>query len=177
MATEFRVIAVDTTEGTPDTTTLSLQTLREAVLAHPTLALQALKFALGSDAEIPGGEAGAFSGTMPLDIPIFKMLTPDQAALLSPKAKTLTKGDLLALQGSGAGDKMRELGLTFDDLKSVEEAFHQRFAVNGLEEMEAAMQTDTGDGGVSCCCCTPCCSCCAAAVAPAADQDAVVQVA
>ncbi len=173
MATEFRVLVVDPNEpGTADDQ-LSLQTLREAVLGHPSLALEALRYALGADAEIPGGETAqtvTHSGGLPLDTPIFKMLSPDQVALLSPAAKQLTKADLLSLQGPGSAQALKDLQLTFDDLKSVEEAFHQRFDVSGLEEVMAAENAIAGGEmvaasfDVSCCCCTPCCCCTAAAV-------------
>jgi hypothetical protein len=173
MTTEFRVLVVDPSAEHPADPELSLQSLREAVLGHPSLALEALRYALGSPEQVEGSQSfTGHSGKFPPDTPVFKMLSPDQAALLSPAAKQLTKADLVALQGPGSGQKLHELHLTFEDLQSVEEAFHQRFAVSGLEEMQAAeeMVTEGGgemvdSGGISgCCCCTPCCCCTAAAV-------------
>ena len=170
MATEYRVLSVDSADGTPDTSSLSLQSLRDAVLAHPSLALEALKYALGSDQEIAGPVTGGFSGSLPPDTPIFKMLTPDQAALLSPAAMKLTKADLVSLQDPDSGQQLAALHLTFDDLKTVEEAFHQRFGASGLEEVQTAISDSalaTATAGLSisgCCCCTPCCCCTAVAV-------------
>jgi len=169
MATEYRVLSVDTSDSTPADSNVSLQSLRDAVLAHPSLALEALKYALGSDQQIPGSTTGGFSGSLPPDTPIFKMLTPDQAALLSPAAMKLTKADLLSLQGPDAGKQLVALQLTFDDLKTVEEAFHQRFGASGLEEVQTATDAArAADGGIfsdiSCCCCTPCCCCTAVSV-------------
>ncbi|MEK6443851.1 hypothetical protein [Pseudonocardia sp. T1-2H] len=155
MAIEFRILVVDTS-APPAAPELSLQSLRDAVLAHPLLALQALRHALDATAEVEGPTAGGHSGPLPLDTPIFKMLSPDQAKLLSPAAMKLTKADLLALQEPGGKAKMAELNITFDDLKTVEEAFHQSFDVSGLQTVES--------DGDACCCCTPCCCCTAAAV-------------
>jgi hypothetical protein len=155
MAIEFRVLVVDTS-APPAAPELSLQSLRDAVLAHPGLALEALRHALDSAAGVEGPATGGHSGTLPLDTPIFKMLSADQAKLLSPAALKLTKADLLALQQPGGKAKMAELNITFEDLKTVEEAFHQSFDVSGLQAVES--------GGISCCCCTPCCCCTAAAV-------------
>lgn len=163
MTTEFRVLTIED-GSTPDPT---LQTVRDAVLAHPSLALEALKYALGATTDIPSGSrSNGFSGSMPLDTPIFKMLTPDQAALLSPNAKKLTKADLLALQGPDGGKALVALSLTFDDLKTVEEAFHQRFGASGLEEVQNATTAGSNslESSISCCCCTPCCCCTAVSV-------------
>jgi hypothetical protein len=162
MATEFRILTVES-DGTPDP---SLQSLRDAVLAHPSLALEALKYALGASTEIEGtSTTTGFSGSLPLDTPVFKMLSQDQAALLSPAAKKLTKADLLSLQGPDAGKQLTALQLTFDDLKTVEEAFHQRFGASGLEEVQAAVEAAAAEAiDVSCCCCTPCCCCTAVSV-------------
>jgi hypothetical protein len=166
VAIEFRILSVDTSDGTPGDSDVNLQSLRDAVLAHPSLALEALKYALGADQEIPSTTAGGFGGSLPPDTPIFKMLTPDQAALLSPAAMKLTKADLISLQGSDAGKQLLALHLTFDDLKTVEEAFHQRFGASGLEEVQAATDAASANmsSDISCCCCTPCCCCTAVSV-------------
>jgi hypothetical protein len=165
MSKEFRVLSVDLSEGEELPDDLNLQSLRDAVLANPSLALEALKIALSSTTEIGSASGGGFSGSLPTDTPIFKMLTADQAALLSPQAKELTKGELVSLQGPNGPQRMKELGLTVADLKTVEEAFHQRFGASGLEEVEMAMDSTGGEAfDVSSCCCTPCCCCTAVSV-------------
>ena len=99
-----------------------------------------------------------------------------QAAInqLTPAAKALTKGHLVALWLSqehpdtqrtlgapgGTGNLPKAPGLTTADLMSITRAYENAFNSQG-----------TGLGapqgflcGWSCCCCTPCCSCCAVAV-------------
>ncbi len=101
-------------------------------------------------------ETSAFhGGQLPPDTPISQMLSPGNATLLSPAARNLTKADLLALQGPGGAT---QLHLTFSDLQTDEEAFHQQFP----SAPEGPRQFDTS----ACCCCTPCCSCCCAAAVP-----------
>jgi hypothetical protein len=154
MATEYRVLVSDTSPDAPASPELSLQSLRDAVLAHPTLALDALRYAMQSE----GGESSSIGGALPMDAPIYKLLTADQAKLLTPAAAKLTKADLLKLQGL-KGVKLSDMNLTFDDVKTIEAAFHQGFEVSGLAK--------TGDDGtVACCCCAPCCCCCGASVPP-----------
>jgi pyruvate/2-oxoglutarate dehydrogenase complex dihydrolipoamide acyltransferase (E2) component len=142
----------------------SLQDLKDAVLTNPTLALDALRYALQQAAGAgPAGTAPSRSGVfgdLPLDTPIFKMLAPEQAKLLTPNAAKLVKEDLFDLAGIGPVKKTpHDLHLSFDDLKSMQDAFNAQFVV----DIPAGLQAN-GGGGISHCCCTPCCCCTAVSV-------------
>ncbi|WP_146210712.1 hypothetical protein [Azospirillum sp. TSO35-2] len=89
--------------------------------------------------------------TKPNSTPIDQLgLSQDQINRLTPAAKQLTKGDLLAL--SAKKDMPALHNLTLKDIKSIETV---------MSEFQAQQMAAAGD--VSCCTCTPCCSCCAAA--------------
>jgi len=84
-------------------------------------------------------------------IPITDLLSPPDASLLSPAARTLLKGDVVAI-GSGL-TTARTQALTVQDVNSIRSAF---------ANTSVAVQAQLWDIEISCCCCTPCC--CAAAV-------------
>jgi hypothetical protein len=84
---------------------------------------------------------------LPDATPVDKMLTSNGISTLTPGARKLTKGDLVAMQAGKI--PLAAKGLTVRDIASIQSAFG---SVGGL-----AASID-----VSCCCCTPCC--CAAAV-------------
>ena len=153
MSTEYKVLIVEAPSQPPAPVQVTLETLRDAILKHPDLALDALRIAIQGGAVEPPQVGGTqLGGNMPLDTPIFKMVSPEQAKLLSAAAAKLTKEDLvdLATKKKSAAD----LNLTVDDMKTINDAFHAEFtnAPAGLRST------------VSCCCCTPCCCCTAAAV-------------
>jgi len=103
-------------------------------------------------------------GKLPKNTPISNLgFTPDQLQKLTPAARSLTKGDLIALQkwaiSGGKGSAPEHL--TIQDLNSLQKA-----TGNPATFIAKAMKR-WGNDGVSCCCCTPCCSCTAAAeIAP-----------
>jgi hypothetical protein len=85
--------------------------------------------------------------------------TAAQLKGLSPRAKSLTRSDLVSLvdKPQTAPAKLR---LTFQDLQ-------------GLHALAAAAAKKTttggggsGDGGIRCCCCIACCCCCCAVSVP-----------
>jgi len=163
MATDVKVLTIDGSSGAAGGPDVSVSSLRDAVLKNPSIALDALRYAIqgaGSSttpAPSPTPSAAEFGGSMPLDTPIFKMLLPEQAKLLTPAAAKLTKEDLLDLAGVGTVKKKPEdLGLTLDDLKSVQDAFHAQ-----IHQDPAGLKVAGHDIN---CCCTPCCCCTAAAV-------------
>ncbi len=87
-------------------------------------------------------------------------ISAQAASGLTPKAKTLTKSDLVALGGPNGAARSAQLGLTVKDINSIKQAFSGPLHIGGV-----------GHGGdlaamdVSCCCCTPCC-CAAASMEP-----------
>ncbi|MHC5611707.1 MAG: hypothetical protein ACYTXA_11985 [Nostoc sp.] len=86
--------------------------------------------------------------------PITDSLTSEQEALLTPKAKTLTEEQVMAMNKwvrSGETGKAPVEGLTLEDVRSLERAFDR----NTFDP--TALGTD------ACCCCTPASCCCAAA--------------
>jgi hypothetical protein len=155
MATRFQVMIVKEVPGGPDDVTLS--SLRDAVLGNPNLVLEVLRTAFSGGAPATDApQGGGISGELPLDTPIFKMVDPEQAKLLTPAAAKLTKEDLLDLAGVGTTKKKPEdLNLTVEDLASIQDAFHANIRTpEGLKKAS----------DISCCCCTPCCCCTAVAV-------------
>lgn len=173
MADEAKIIVVKTDTATPPNIDVSLVDLRDVVLNNPEILVDALRDALQG----AGGRAQLTGGDLPLDTPIAKMVDPSVAELLTANARRLTKADILALGGfTQPGKSATDLGLSVDDVRSLEIAFHQDFqgilttGGAGLEELMGstndmtagtdAMAIDIGD--IKCCCC-PCC-CCTAAV-------------
>ncbi len=152
MATRFQVMIVKEVPGGPDEVTLS--NLRDAVLGNPNLVLDVLRAALGGGEPGTGATEGALSGELPLDTPIFKMVDPEHAKLLTPAAAKLTKEDLLDLAGVGTVKKSpQDLNLSVEDLTSIQDAFHADIRTpEGLVKI----------GDIKCCC-TPCCCCTAVA--------------
>jgi hypothetical protein len=174
MSTNYKVLVIDTTSSPPAPPQVTLEELRDAILNHPTLALDALRFALqqgptpsATPASPPSGTGGTAVtspqfGDLPLDTPIFKMLSADQAKLLTPTAAKLTKEDLLDLAGVGPVKKTAQLlNLTIDDLKSIQDAFHEKFSSDVAAGLLPEKIT------ISRCCCTPCCCCTAVALTDA----------
>jgi hypothetical protein len=160
MPTEYKVLVVEPSSAPPQPVMVTLENLRDAILKHPDLALDALRFAIQGGAPVeptqPVTQPVRFGGDLPLDTPIFKLLPSEQAKLLSPAAAKLTKGDLLDLVGAGQTKKTpAQLNLSVEDVKSIEDAFHQQFT------------TTAAAGGlldnITACCC-PCCCCTAASV-------------
>lgn len=165
MSVNYKILVIDSS-APPTPVQATLQDLKDAVLSNPSLALDALRFAMqqgpgtGTTTSAGTGTGGAVTtfGNLPLDTPIFKMLSPDQAKILTSNAAKLTKEDLLDLAGVGPVKKTAEqLQLTFDDVKSIQDAFHTQFStdVQGLK---------IGNIEITRCCCTPCCCCTAVSV-------------
>jgi hypothetical protein len=92
---------------------------------------------------------------LPADTPITQMLSPEEAEALTPAAAKLTKAELLAMSDNTA--EAASLNLTVDDLKSIQDAFHQQLSTQHSSGMMTA-------NSYSACCSTPCCCCTAAAV-------------
>jgi hypothetical protein len=114
MSTEYKVLVVEAPSQPPAPVQVTLETLRDAILKHPDLALDALRIAIQGGAVSPPTQLG---GNLPLDTPIFKMVSPEQAKLLSPAAAKLTKEDLVDL--AAKKKKPEDLNLTLDDMKTI----------------------------------------------------------
>jgi hypothetical protein len=106
-------------------------------------------------------------GKLPKNTPISDLgLTPAQLAKLTPAARKLTKGDLVALQkwadSGGKGNPPDNLRIV--DIQSLGKAVGNPVAA----VTRARNMAEAANGGISgCCCCTPCCTCTAAAeIAP-----------
>jgi hypothetical protein len=84
-------------------------------------------------------------------------LTPHGIALLTPKAATLTKADLIALHHNEAVETQR-LNLSVADVNSIKQAFSGQ----GNLSVHALAVANGGTNITVASCCTPCC--CAAAV-------------
>lgn len=175
MADEAKVIVVKTDNGTPPNVDISLVDLRDVILNQPEVLVDALREALQTGGT---GQAQLTGGALPLDTPVAKMLDPSVAEVLTANARKLTKADILALGGFTEPSKSaKDLGLSVDDVRSLELAFHQDFqgvltaGGAGLDEMmdssnsmATTNRVSSSGGGTSIqCCCCPCC-CCTAAV-------------
>jgi hypothetical protein len=107
----------------------------------------------------PSAEIGTFRA----ETPVFQMIPPDQIGNLSPAARKLTKGDLLALAGiAGPKKTLTDLNITLQDIQTVSDAIQRQNVSARQAALAAGLAGD--DISVSCCCCTPCCCCCAVAV-------------
>lgn len=153
-----KLLVVKTDPSLPSGFDVSMLDLREAILKQPEIIVDALRNLIS--ATTPGTTQTAPGGDLPMDTPIFKMLPPDKAALLTANAKNLTKADLLALGGYGGVPRKTaaDLHLTVDDVKTIEEAFHQQFGQQIAASGSSGLMPD-----ISISCCTPCCCCTAAA--------------
>jgi hypothetical protein len=102
-------------------------------------------------------------GTLPKNTPLSQLgFTPAAIAKLTPAAKKLTKGDLVALQkwSASGGKGPAPAHLTIADLQSLAKASGTPEAM----QARAKKTTVKGGGGTTyCCCCSPCCCCTAAA--------------
>jgi hypothetical protein len=102
-------------------------------------------------------------GSRPMDLntPItkFRGLTPAQISKLTDRAKTLTYGQLVALDRNQIAEE-KLLNLTLQDVQSISACFAD---YDPAKVQGAGLAAATGD---ACCCCTccPCCSCTAATV-------------
>jgi hypothetical protein len=99
-----------------------------------------------------------FSDLTGFNNPISELLDNNGAAVLTPQAKQLLKGDLIALAWRNHTARTEKLAPR--DLNSIEEAF-RKHSLWGSSSAPAV--------GASCCCtCTPACCCTAVAVVKAA---------
>jgi hypothetical protein len=102
-------------------------------------------------------------GKLPSNTPISRLgLSSAQLAKLTPAARKLTKGDLVALQkwGSSGGKGAAPDHLTVADLQSLKKAVGDPATFATQAKKRSMLAADT----VACCCsCCPCCSCTAAA--------------
>ena len=102
-------------------------------------------------------------GSLPKNTPLTGLgFTAAQLAKMTPAARKLTKGELVALQKWGAaGGKGAAPGhLTVADLNSLQKAY-------GAPTVMMAKAKKSSGGTTYCCCCSPCCTCTAAAeIAP-----------
>ena len=106
-------------------------------------------------------------GKLPKNTPLSKLgFTSAQLAKLTPAARKLNKGDLIALQkwGSAGGKGAAPGHLTVADLQSLQKATGNPDTFAARAKKLSRVATDT----IACCCsCCPCCSCTAAAeIAP-----------
>jgi hypothetical protein len=102
-------------------------------------------------------------GKLPRNTPISKLgFTPAQLSKLTPAARKLTKGDLVALQkwSSTGGKGSPPDKLTIADLQSLQKASGTPSAMQARARSMAGAQAN---GTTYCCCCSPCCTCTAAA--------------
>jgi hypothetical protein len=163
MSATTKLLLVSTGPDLPQEIDVSLVDFREAVLKQPDLVIKILRSLIGPPGSAPATGGVQFNpqfGQFPMDTPIFKMLSPEKAILLSPNAMKLTKADLLALGGLTQPPKTpADFNLTFDDLKTIQTVY-QAERVAGLKPEGGS----SGGGGTGCCCCIFCCCCCAVAV-------------
>jgi hypothetical protein len=98
---------------------------------------------------------------MNLSTPItkFRGLTPAEISRLTDRAKTLTYGQLVALDRNQVAEE-QILKLTVQDVQSISACFAD------YDPAKVQATTVAGAAGDACCCCTccPCCSCTAATV-------------
>lgn len=102
-------------------------------------------------------------GKLPKNTPISKLgFTPDQLQKLTPAARSLTKGDLIALQkwAESGGKGSAPDHLTIQDLNSLQKATGNPATFIARAKKRSQLANDSVS---CCCCCTPCCSCTAAA--------------
>jgi hypothetical protein len=90
-------------------------------------------------------------------------LTPAGQKILTPKAATLTKADLIKLHDDEAGE-MKLLNLTVQDVNSIKQAFSgpNNLAISSSVTSTATPGVKSDLSVTVASCCTPCC--CAAAV-------------
>lgn len=97
--------------------------------------------------------------------PITEMLYEEDHDLLTEKARTLTKGDLIEMSRLGRGDnslkQSNPFGLSAEDLDSVEEAFWMHDVRDHNLQNSSMLPSDGGfitsshaEAGGACCCCT-----------------------
>ena len=97
----------------------------------------------------PRRAASVAPAQLPATTPITKLgLTAAQAKLLTPAARKLTRGDLLAMM-QGRAPKTAQ-ALTVKDLSSITQVY------------AASLRAVRPLPGCCCCCCDPCCCCCCA---------------
>ena len=98
-------------------------------------------------------------GNLPENTPISNLgqLSPTELQLLTPAARTLSKGDLVELEKWVNHDPTAHppATLTIADMNSLADAYAARLTRLGPNPASAAV--------ACCCCCTPCCSCTAVA--------------
>jgi len=89
--------------------------------------------------------------------PVAKLgFTAKELEVLSPRAKKLTRGNLLQL-ATNPQTAPAELKLTFQDLQGL-----HNLATTALKKGTTTGGGGSGDGGIRCCCCIACCCCCCA---------------
>ncbi len=111
-------------------------------------------------------------GALPDSTPVSQMgLTPGEAALLTPSAQKLTKGDLMSLTAlNQANRNLREDVI----LNEFNERFHQNLSIKDIHSLQDAFAARAHrlstspvtqlDSACCCCTCCPCCSCTASVV-------------
>jgi hypothetical protein len=99
----------------------------------------------------PGPQRPAPERALPLRTPIAELTETWQARRLTPTARKLTKGDLIAL-AEGRITKSAQ-SLTLRDLSSIRQVFATRASLGGVRPTP----------GCCCCCSNPCCCCCCVA--------------
>lgn len=96
---------------------------------------------------------------------ITEFLDSGSASLLTDAAQNLTRGDLhqlnLHIHGDGATDLSTLNNYSVEDLRSVQNAFHNRLAGSSTTQGFSTQGDFT-----ACCCCTPCCTCAASVAKP-----------
>jgi len=110
-------------------------------------------------------------GPLPGNTPITKLLSSENAKLLTANAAKMTKDDLLNLRTGQVykladANKGPQMSLTVTDLDSIEEAFDSQYGTTPKAyAMRAKAPKGSADGSSCCCCCStaPCCCCTAAA--------------
>ncbi len=103
-----------------------------------------------------------FNALIDFNNPITDLLDDDAQAYLTPAARQLLKGDLIAL--ACRNHTLRTDELSPRDLNSIQEAFSHHSLFGTSDEPMV--------GSGCCCCCTPACCCSAAAVVKAASVKA-----
>lgn len=158
MSDEISFVATDPETGIPEPVSISRSALAQALASNPTIIIDSLRSIIGGTqggGGASGGSPGAGRGPLPTSTPVTQMLPPELAQQLSPAARRLTKGDLLALGGWDGRTSAQQLGLTVKDIQTIRTVFAERLRPS-TDALGGAAALD-----VSCCCCTPCC--CAAA--------------
>jgi hypothetical protein len=150
----FDLLVNDPNTGLPESLQVSATALRDTLVNNPAVLVGALRTVLERKLGQEPGQGLRIANNSP----ITSLVGPAEVNRLSPTARNLTRGDLMALAGWGnvAKKDPSEYNLTVSDIQTLRDIF------GGQLDSELALQDVT----ISCCCCSPCCCCAVAVVEP-----------